>query len=110
MSLFDCRHVLAYVGFLGVANLYLCRINLSMAVVAMIGSKNALAKRSNGSAICADLANGDDNPDVGAAEEGEFDWDEGVRGDLLGSYFYGYIWTQIPGGWLAYKFGFKKVY
>jgi len=29
---------------------------------------------------------------------------------LLASYYYGYIWTQIPGGFLADKFGFKRVF
>ena len=109
MGLFDTRHVLAYVGFLCITNLYLSRINLSMAVVAMIGSKSSVAKSANGSDICPDLASDDSSASNSIVEKGEFDWDEGIRGDLLGSYFYGYIWTQIPGGWLAYKYGFKKV-
>ena len=29
---------------------------------------------------------------------------------ILGSFFYGYIFTQIPGGWLATKFGGKRIF
>ena len=28
----------------------------------------------------------------------------------MGSFFYGYIVTQIPGGWLATKYGGKRVF
>ena len=31
-------------------------------------------------------------------------------GILLSSFYYGYLFTQIPGGWLAYKYGGKRVF
>ena len=34
---------------------------------------------------------------------GEFDWDEETQGYVLGAFFYGYIVTQLPGGWIASK-------
>jgi len=43
-------------------------------------------------------------------QTGEFNWDANVQGLILGSFFYGYITTQIPGGWLAEKFGGKWLY
>ena len=33
------RHVLAFMAFLGVANVYFARINLSIAIVAMVGHR-----------------------------------------------------------------------
>ena len=42
-------------------------------------------------------------------EVGEFNWNEETQGYVLGSFFYGYILTQVPGGWLASKFGGKKL-
>jgi len=39
-----------------------------------------------------------------------FDWDENTQAILLGSFFYGYIVTQIPGGWLSQVFGGKKLF
>lgn len=36
-----------------------------------------------------------------------YDWDSETQGWILGSFFYGYIVTQIPGGYLARKYGAK---
>ena len=33
-----------------------------------------------------------------------------LLGTILGSFFYGYIFTQLPGGWLATYFGGKWVF
>lgn len=33
-----------------------------------------------------------------------------LSGIVLGSFFYGYIFTQLPGGWLAAKYGAKRVF
>ena len=33
-----------------------------------------------------------------------------VLGLILGSFFYGYIITQVPGGWLASRFGGKYLF
>lgn len=42
--------------------------------------------------------------------QGEFNWDTNTQGLVLGAFFYGYITTQIPGGWLAEVFGGKKLF
>lgn len=39
----------------------------------------------------------------------EFGWDEAVLGIILSSFFWGYTLLQIPGGWLADRYGGKKV-
>ena len=36
---------------------------------------------------------------------GQFDWDSETQGYILGGFFYGYMATQILGGFLADKFG-----
>jgi len=43
-------------------------------------------------------------------KEGEFNWDRETQGLILGSFFYGYILTQVPGGWLAARVGAKYVF
>jgi ACS family sodium-dependent inorganic phosphate cotransporter len=40
----------------------------------------------------------------------DFDWDSKMKGLLLSSFFYGYIITQIPGGWLAARIGGNRVF
>jgi MFS family permease len=40
----------------------------------------------------------------------EFDWDDSIKGLVLSSFFWGYITSQIPGGWLATRFGGKLVF
>lgn len=35
---------------------------------------------------------------------GEFNWNGHQRGLVLGAFFYGYILTQIPGGYLASRY------
>ena len=48
--------------------------------------------------------------DVIFAQVQEFDWNSKEQGALLGSFFYGYIITQLPGGWIAPKFGAARLY
>lgn len=43
-------------------------------------------------------------------QHAEFDWNKTLRSSMLASFFYGYIITQIPGGWLADRFGGKRVF
>jgi len=40
----------------------------------------------------------------------DFDWDSKTQGLVLSSFFYGYIVTQILGGWLAGRLGGNRVY
>lgn len=36
-----------------------------------------------------------------------FDWDEKTQGEILSSFYYGYILTHLPGGILSQRFGGK---
>lgn len=40
----------------------------------------------------------------------DYPWSTEVQGLVLSSFFYGYIMTQIPGGWLATRIGGKKLF
>ncbi|XP_055688591.1 vesicular glutamate transporter 1-like isoform X2 [Lutzomyia longipalpis] len=79
-------HVVVMV-FLGLFNLYTLRINLSVAIVAMTKKYNVTQ---------------DDGTIV---EEQEFDFDSKQEGLILSSFFYGYIATQLVGGYLGSRFG-----
>jgi Na+/melibiose symporter-like transporter len=43
-------------------------------------------------------------------QHAEFEWEKQIQSTLLASFFYGYIITQIPGGWLADRYGGKRVF
>ncbi|KAF8787065.1 sialin-like [Argiope bruennichi] len=95
------RYVLTILGFLGFCNVYALRVNLSVALVAMVN-----VTETNKSEEC-----GGHHANVSSAmKNGEFDWDADVQSDILGAFFYGYIFTQIPGGRMAEKFGGKWLF
>ncbi|XP_066268922.1 sialin-like [Branchiostoma lanceolatum] len=99
----SARYLLAVLGSFGFFTAYAMRVNLSVAMVAMVNHTQKAAL--NGSEDCVPNVNttGQDKP-------GEFGWDSGEQSIILGAFFYGYIVTQIPGGWLAGRYGGKLVY
>lgn len=74
------RYIVVFMMFLGVTNMYIMRINLSVTIVAMTG------------------------------DEGDFDWDSKQQGVALSSFFYGYIVTQLPGGIFSKKYPAHHVF
>jgi len=42
--------------------------------------------------------------------QGELEWSKELRGHILSSFFYGYLLTQVFGGWLASRYGGKHVF
>ncbi|CAH1773654.1 unnamed protein product [Owenia fusiformis] len=80
----SCRMMQAYMGFIGFLVMIAMRVNISMSIICMVNSKEG--------------------------QNGEFDWDKETQGWILGAYFYGYIITQIPGGWLSDKVGTKRIF
>jgi len=86
------RYIVALLAFFGFCNIYMLRVNLSVAVVAM--TSNRTHTYPNGTV--------ETFPD--------FEWDSGTQGLILASFFYGYIITQIPGGYLATKYGGKRIF
>ncbi|XP_055339452.1 sialin-like isoform X2 [Paramacrobiotus metropolitanus] len=133
------RHFVAIMGLLGIFNIYTMRINLSMAIVAMVSTNTPVLPTSSSLNLLDNLNNtfhhnqtilnstssvvdldvcpypesliADDpqkqNSSSSTHTGAEFDWDSGTQGQLLGSYFYGYIATQLLGGWLAKQYGGK---
>ncbi|XP_054740516.1 putative inorganic phosphate cotransporter [Anastrepha obliqua] len=80
---FGRRHLQCLLMFLGFSAAFTMRVNLSVAIVAMMDNKAA-------------------NPDFP-----EYQWSEQIKSRILSSFFCGYICTQIPGGLLASRFGGK---
>ena len=107
----SCRYILAYMGFFCTMVVYFCRINISIAIVAMTKRSSSNQTDSNSTQICPATNNDTTNEDIDEDnEEGDyFEWDKAQQGDLLGCYYYGYICTQILGAWLSSKYGFKII-
>lgn len=70
---------------------YMLRVNFSIIIIAMTKASNVTMDNSTDSA--------DDH----------FDWSKKQEGLLLSAYFYGYIFPNLLGGYLAERFGGRKV-
>ncbi|XP_076362082.1 sialin-like isoform X2 [Tachypleus tridentatus] len=102
------RHVLTILGFLGFFVIYSLRVNLSVALVAMV---NNTAMQTNVTIIeeCS-TPPGISNSTFKYKKDGEFAWDENLQGIILAAFFYGYILTQVPGGRLAEQYSAKWLF
>ncbi|XP_060064477.1 sialin-like [Ylistrum balloti] len=101
---YGARHTLSILAFFGCFNSYAMRFNLSVAMVAMANHTDTQTN-SNLTTGCPKM-----NQSKIVNQAVEFDWDEATQGFILSSFFYGYVATQIPGGWLAGKFGGKQLF
>ncbi|CAL4098932.1 unnamed protein product, partial [Meganyctiphanes norvegica] len=101
------RYAVSFLAFLGMVFNYMLRVNINFAIVAMVKPSANESDSGGGTAleVCGfnDTSHHDD-------EEGEFEWDEFTQSLITGAFFWGYIWTQIPGGRLAEVMGAKRVF
>ncbi|KAH8415363.1 hypothetical protein KR222_005120 [Zaprionus bogoriensis] len=116
-ELLQTRHIFGLMGFLGFAVVYAMRVNLSVAIVAMVNQ--TAIPHSNSSLLANDTCPMPPSPPPNETlqhfwrqppAEGEFVWDEATQGLVLGSFFYGYVLTQVPGGRMAELYGGKRIY
>uniref|UniRef100_A0A5S6Q5Z9 Sialin n=1 Tax=Trichuris muris TaxID=70415 RepID=A0A5S6Q5Z9_TRIMR len=113
---FGWRHIVAFLGTFGFMTNYLIIFNLSVTIVSMV---NNTALEDQSWQKLENLTNGTIpfSPSVCAApnqtsvdKDGPFLWSRRQMGIVLGSFYYGYIWTQMPGGLLSAKFGGKWIF
>uniref|UniRef100_A0A8V0XBP6 Sialin n=1 Tax=Gallus gallus TaxID=9031 RepID=A0A8V0XBP6_CHICK len=100
----SARYNLALLAFFGFFLLYALRVNLSVALVDMVEPNTSLAKNTT-SNVCPEHSSTINVPRNTTGKK--YSWDADTQGWILGSFFYGYIITQIPGGYLASKIGGK---
>ena len=100
------RILLVLLGFLAFVLIYGHNVVLSVAIVAMVGHK----KNNNSIVFSECLVNNSNSDSGGSNRPGEFDWTPEQQSLLLGAYFYGYVITQIPAGFLAQKYGAKWIF
>lgn len=61
-------------------------------------------------ASCNDQVNPISNDIIFAQQKIDYDWNLKEQGIILSSFFFGYIVTQIPGGYMAARWGGRKVF
>ncbi|KAF7282689.1 hypothetical protein GWI33_002156 [Rhynchophorus ferrugineus] len=88
-----CRQVLNIMVILGFMFNYMLRVNLTIAIVDMVES-NRTKSNSTESPI----------------DETKFDWNSDQKNAILGSFFWGYVLTELPGGRMAEIVGARKIF
>ncbi|XP_025084629.1 sialin-like [Pomacea canaliculata] len=128
------RWNLAVMCFFGFLIVYVTRVNLSVAIICMVRAprvnvtsvdqRNLLTGGQTSEVstipinVTTDEGTAEDESDCSleimkpsvSMSDGEFVWDKATQSRLLAMYFYGYIFTQIPGGWLAGRYGGRRVW
>ncbi|XP_067009494.2 sialin [Anabrus simplex] len=100
------RYAVAFTLLCGIIINYLIKVMLSVAIVAMVKRQSSSSATNATDNICP----GQSNDTEDTMEEGPFDWDTQIQGEILSSYFYGYVATQLLGGWIADHFGGRWVF
>ncbi|XP_075718149.1 sialin [Rhinoderma darwinii] len=100
----SARYNLAALALLGFFMLYALRVNLSVALVDMVNSTSSEQVNRSGN-VCPDHSITPSIPHNSTGKK--YEWDADTQGWILGSFFYGYILTQIPGGYIAGRIGGK---
>ncbi|KAK2173555.1 hypothetical protein NP493_868g04001 [Ridgeia piscesae] len=105
----SCRVALSVVLMLNMAMLYFLRVNLSVAIICMVKEPTVVNGNHSMSPANATMSYKIDTDGASTGNYGEFEWSKVLQGNILSAFYVGYILTQIPGGWLANKFGGKHV-
>uniref|UniRef100_A0AAY5K628 Sialin n=1 Tax=Esox lucius TaxID=8010 RepID=A0AAY5K628_ESOLU len=92
----SARYNLAILMFFGFAVVYGLRVNLSVAMVVMVNGTNVQPF-----CTCCFIP----SPHTHTQAVPQYSWDSPTQGLLLGAFFFGYLVTQIPGGYLSGHFG-----
>lgn len=119
------RFLIAIIAFLGYGVQYIQRINMSVAIVCMVNNTEIKRQIAVSRGIDLSFNSLEANSSIALVTEahqcmfkeqanqkafdGPYAWNKKIQGLILSAYFYGYITTQIAGGFLSIKFGAKIV-
>ncbi|KAG8200779.1 hypothetical protein JTE90_006361 [Oedothorax gibbosus] len=94
----DCqvRYILSILAFWSLLNLYMLRVNLSIALVDMVQTPKQATKGE----LCPNPKNS-----TQAEGGGQFNWSAAMQGHLLSAFFYGYLFTPLLAGAMASVYG-----
>ncbi|XP_046659305.1 putative inorganic phosphate cotransporter isoform X1 [Homalodisca vitripennis] len=106
------RYVLAFMGFLAIANGYIQRFCLSLAITEMVVPHDREDHDADDMVDLSSCPYQSVNSSITDAiihTSTQFDWSERTQGVILSAVFWGYVLTQLPGGLLAERLGGKHV-
>ncbi|KAG7492109.1 hypothetical protein MATL_G00010800 [Megalops atlanticus] len=86
------RYIIAILSGIGFCISFGIRCNLGVAIVSMVNNHTIIR----------------DNKQI--LQKAQFTWDPETVGMIHGSFFWGYIVTQIPGGFICQKFAANRVF
>ncbi|XP_071356299.1 uncharacterized protein [Trachinotus anak] len=104
----SARLNLAVLMLFGFSVVYGLRVNLSVAMVAMVNTTDPQPAQNSTFIHACPLPPGTENTSKTFLQpEGtpQYAWNSETQGWLLGAFFFGYLTTQIPGGYLAGHYG-----
>ncbi|GFQ88969.1 hypothetical protein TNCT_425011, partial [Trichonephila clavata] len=109
---FPKRVIFVIFGFFGIFNVYALRVNLSVAMVAMVNSSETVSRTNISYADeCPYLTNEDEGVRNSRYSKSEqYNWDARTQGQIMSSFFYAYFVTVLTGGYIAKNFGAKRVF
>ncbi|CBY16228.1 unnamed protein product, partial [Oikopleura dioica] len=86
--------------------IFISKQNLSIAVIGM-NSNNSSELEAEKSQCPVEFSSNSSEQEIFL--KNEFSWTEKQEMLLLGCYYYGYVIFHMVGGWIGFKFGFKKL-
>lgn len=115
------RHVIVTLGFIGFACVYAQRWNFSLGIISMVNhtairqlhrhqaelNNFSLSSKEQTVSFCIDAESTANITSKKSSSDGIHVWDEVQQGIALGAFFYGYVLTQVLGGWLSSKISAK---
>uniref|UniRef100_UPI003AAB7B69 sialin n=1 Tax=Centroberyx gerrardi TaxID=166262 RepID=UPI003AAB7B69 len=104
----SARLNLAILMFLGFSVVYGLRVNLSVAMVAMVNTTDPRPALNSSVVPACPAPAGKDNTSQSLSQPDgtpQYSWDSETQGWLLGAFFFGYLLTQVPGGYLSGHYG-----
>ncbi|CAM4940543.1 unnamed protein product [Rotaria socialis] len=104
------RVAVAFVGFLGMVAHYSQKISIGMALVCMVNHSSIDPLKNSFNPSVTQI-----NTDCPLLNntmkiEGPYPWTKNIQGLVLGGYFWGYLITEVPGGYLAGVYGARLIF
>lgn len=116
----SCRQVLNIMVIFGFMINYMLRVNLTIAMVAMVYPNTSKSHSNTTLENIYSLNNTGSIPKINSTnevpgqlegrEQTRYHWNEYEQNWIFGSFFAGYILTEVPGGRMAEIFGTRRVF